>query len=195
MRKSSKSLNKRHMIAVLKPQGNFHDRVQAVGPEHFGIIAVDPAKRRSTVMATDFYGTILVKPFTVTQSRPSLELMVESLREQLARREIGDLVVAIERTGRYHHPVRDAFRHAGYEVRLVHPFATSRLRQPADPGNETDETDLVAIGRAATTGWALCDEPLPEQWARFLLLARHRRDLVEKAARLKVQIKEHLDAV
>jgi hypothetical protein len=102
MRKSSTNPRKRRVIAILKPRGNFHDRVQAVGPEHFGIIPLDPAKRRSAVMASDFYGTILVKPFAVTQSRPSLQLMVENLRDQLAHREIKDVIVAIERTGRYH---------------------------------------------------------------------------------------------
>ena len=30
-----------------KPHGLLAPRVQAVGPEHFGIVAVDPAKARS----------------------------------------------------------------------------------------------------------------------------------------------------
>ncbi len=31
---------------VQKPRGTFHPRVQEVGPEHFGIVAVDCAKAR-----------------------------------------------------------------------------------------------------------------------------------------------------
>ena len=33
-----------------KPNGQVQDRVQAVGPEHFGVVAVDCAKRRSKWM-------------------------------------------------------------------------------------------------------------------------------------------------
>src|SRR5690348_2967182 len=43
-----------------KPQGLLAPRVQAVGPEHFGIVAVDPAKARSYWMLADFYGRILI---------------------------------------------------------------------------------------------------------------------------------------
>jgi transposase len=102
--------------------------------------------------------------------------------------------VAIERTGRYHHVVRRAFAAAGFETRIVHPFATSRLRQPSDPGYKTDDTDLVAIHRAAVNGFALVEHGLDEAWTTFQLLIRHRRDLVRKAAALQAQIREHLDA-
>jgi len=33
-----------------KPTGQIQERVQAVGPEHFGIVSVDCAKRRSKWM-------------------------------------------------------------------------------------------------------------------------------------------------
>jgi hypothetical protein len=38
---------RRRPDAVQKPRGTFHPRVQQVGPEHFGIVAVDCAKARS----------------------------------------------------------------------------------------------------------------------------------------------------
>ena len=62
-----------------------------------------------------------------------------------------------QRTGRYHQPQR-AFA-AGFETRIVHPFATKQYRQPVDPGNKTDDTDLAAIHRATVTGFALLESP------------------------------------
>jgi transposase len=56
-----------------------------------------------------------------------------------------DLIVAVERTGNYHLPVKRVFAAAGFETRIVHPFATKQFRQPANPGNKTDETDLAAF--------------------------------------------------
>ncbi len=45
-----------------KPNGQIQERVQAVGPEHFGIVAVDCAKRRSKWMLCNFYGKVLIEP-------------------------------------------------------------------------------------------------------------------------------------
>ena len=185
---------RRRPDAVQKPRGTFHPRVQKVGPEHFGIVAVDCAKARSKWMLADFYGTILVPPTTVAHNRPAFDDALQQLRQAVRDHDLRDLLVAIERTGRYHHAPRRAFAAAGFETRIVHPFATSRLRQPADPGTKTDDTDLVAIHRAAVHGFALVEQELDEDWTTFRLLARHRRDLVRKAAALRTQIREHLDA-
>jgi transposase len=179
---------------VQKPSGTFHPRVQKVGPEHFGIVAVDCAKARFKWMLTDFYGNVLVPPTTTQHERADLDQAIALVRRAAHDHDLKDLLVAIERTGRYHHTPRRAFGDAGFETRIVHPFATSRLRQPADPGNKTDDTDLAAIQRAAVNGFALVEQTLDEQWTTFRLLIRHRRDLVEKAAALHAQIREHLDA-
>ena len=72
------------------------------------------------------------------------------------------MIVVVERTGRYHGPIQRAFAKAGFEVRIVHPFTTKQFRQPADPGNKTDDTDLSAIHRAAVNGFGLLEhEPDP----------------------------------
>jgi transposase len=179
---------------VQKPRGAFHPRVQAVGPEHFGIVAVDCAKARSKWMLADFYGTILVPPAVVEHNRAALAEAIDQLRQAIREHDLQDVIVAVERTGRYHHTPRRAFATAGFETRVVHPFATKQLRQPADPGYKTDDTDLPAIHRAAVNGFALIDQALDESWTTFRLLIRHRRSLVEKAAALRTQIREHLDA-
>ena len=180
--------------AVHKPRGNFHPRVQAAGPEHFGIVCVDCAKARSKWKLADFYGRILVPPTVVEHNRPAFDAAIAQLRQAIRDHDLKDVLVAIERTGRYHHAPRRAFAAAGFETRIVHPFATKTLRQPADPGNKTDDTDLDAIHRAAVNGFALVEHVLDESWSSFRLLVRHRRDLVQKAAALRTQIREHLDA-
>jgi transposase len=45
----------RRTASVVKPSGSIHPRVQKVGPEHFGIVAVDCAKARSKWMLTYLY--------------------------------------------------------------------------------------------------------------------------------------------
>ena len=110
----------------------------------------------------------------------------------MTRHGIKDLIVVIERTGRYHGPIQRAFANAGFEVRILHPYTTKQFRQPADPGNKTDDTDLSAIHRAAVNGFGLLEHEPDPIFVRLQLLARHRRRLVQKNVMLRQQMLEHL---
>jgi transposase len=171
-----------------------HPRVQQVGPEHFGIVCFDCAKVRSKFLLADFYGRVLIPPTEVTHCRPDLDVAVAQVRHAFAQHQLRDGLVAIERTGRYHRVVQRAFAAAGFETRILHPFVTKHYRQPVDPGNKTDDTDLTAIHRATVTGCALLEASRDEAWTTLQLVIRHRRDLVRKGAALNCQIREHLEA-
>ena len=73
-RAASKRPRRSHEIH--KPTGTLHPRVQAVGPEHFGIVCVDCAKARSKWMLADFYGQVLDPPTVVEHTRAGLEAAV-----------------------------------------------------------------------------------------------------------------------
>jgi transposase len=168
--------------------------VQLVGPEHFGIVCFDCAKARSKFLLADFYGRVLILPTPVAHTRPGLDTAVAQVRQAFATHELRDGLVAIERTGRYHRLVQRAFAAAGFETRILHPFVTKQYRQPIDPGNKTDDTDLAALHRATVTGCALLEATRDEAWTTLQLVIRHRRDLVGKGAALNCQIRDHLEA-
>jgi transposase len=193
-RSPSKNRHPSQPHAVHEPRGVIHPRVQAVGPEHFGLVCVDCAKARSRMMLADFYGRVLLEPTTVEHNRSDFETAVTSVRAAMARHRIRDVIVVVERTGRYHGPVLRAFRQAGFEVRIVHPYATKQYRLPADPGNKTDDTDLSAIHRAAVNGFGLLESEPDPVYAQLQLLARHRRTLVHKRVILHQQMLEHLQS-
>jgi transposase len=181
-------------FVLQKPNGQLTQRVKAVRPEHFGILCFDCAKERSRYFLADFYGTVLLEPTTLTHSRDDLQAAVARFRQAIAEHGLADKIVAIERTGEYHRPVQRAFRAAGFETRIVHPYTTKQYRQPADPDNKTDDTDLAAIFRAAMQGFGLCEAAWPESYVTVQILRRHRRDLVDKNTILKCQILEKLHA-
>src|SRR6266851_4626477 len=185
---------RRFYHSVAKPSGLLHPRVQQVGPEHFGIVCFDCAKVRSKFLLADFYGRVLIPTTTVTHNRPDLDAAVAQVRQAFADHQLHDGLVAIERTGRYHRLVQRAFAAAGFETRIVHPFVTKQYRQPVDPGNKTDDTDLAALHRATVTGCALLEATRDEALTTLQLLVRHRRDLVCKGAALNCQIRDHLEA-
>jgi hypothetical protein len=155
-----------------KPQGIIQPRMQAVGPERFGIVAVDCAKPRSKWMLCDFYGRVLIPPTIVEHGRAQLQLATVQLREACQAHGLKDHLVAVEMTGTYHRPIQRAFRQAGSETRLVHPFATRHYRQPASPDTKTDDKDLEAIFRAAVNGFGLLEPPPDETYQRLQILGR-----------------------
>lgn len=140
----------------------------------------------------DYFGNLLIEPQTLQHRGVSFKLAVELIREAQQKHDIQDTIVVVERTGNYHLPPKRAFASAGFETRVVHPFATKQYRMPADPGNKTDETDLHAQHRAAVAGFGLCELELESPYRELQLRARHRRNLVEKAAAMACQIREHL---
>src|SRR6266404_5092058 len=187
-------VSRRPTLSVAKPNGVLHPRVQAVGPEHFGIVCFDCAKARSKFLLANFYGHVLIPPTVVAHDRQGLDEAVARVRQAMAAHDLRDGLVAIERTGRYHRIVQRSFAAAGFETRILHPFVTKQYRQPVDPGNKTDDTDLMALYRATVTGCALLEATRDEAWTTLQLLVRQRRDLVRKGAALNCQIRDHLEA-
>ena len=155
--RSRKRRQPRFSVFIQKPQGVVHPRVQRVGPEHFGVVCVDCAKARFKWMLCDFYGNVLVPPTTVAHNRVELDAAVVQLQSACVHHDVRDFVVAVERTGRYHHVPRNTFARACADVRTVHPFTTKQFRQPSDPDVKTDDIDLAAIHRAAVNGFALVE--------------------------------------
>lgn len=176
-------------------KGGLGGRIEAVGPKHFGIVAVDCAKHSSRWRFADFYGRCLFPPTHLAHRGVDFEAASQTIKDVAHEHKIADLIVAIERTGRYHLVVKRAFVKAGWEVRVVDPLATHQFRKPVHAGNKTDDTDLEAIHDAAAHGLGLVPIVLPPEFSQLQDWSRHRRDLVEKVSRLRCQIREHLHAL
>ena len=191
--KSQKRKRSKRRQTLQKASGVIAPRVKKVGGDKFAIVCVDPAKARSEWMMADYYGNLLIEPNTVEHQSAPLQHAIANIKQSQLQHHIQDMIVTIERTGNYHLPVQRAFKRAGMEVRIVHPFATKQYRLPADAGNKTDATDLFAQHRAAVAGFGLCELPLPITYQRLQLRVRHRRVLVEKSSALACQIREYLN--
>jgi transposase len=167
--------------------------VQAVSPEHFGIIAVDCAKARSKWMLTDFYGRVLHPPTVVEHHRTAFDEALAVVKRAVAVHDLKDVVVAVERTGRYHQSILHVFAAAGYDTRVVHPSISCYFREAANYDNKTDDTDLEGIYRAAVNGFGLQEQPWDAMYSALQFWTRCRRDLVEKTTLLRCQILEYLN--
>lgn len=192
--RSRKPVHKARKYLIQKPTGSVAPRVQAVGPEHFGVLCFDCAKVRSKFMLANFYSTVLLPPQEVPHTRGHLQNVIDRVRQAMIDHQLRDLIVAIERTGEYHRPVQRAWQRAGFDTRLVHPFTSKQFRLPADV-DKTDDTDLGGIFRAAVNGFGLIEPVLPDDYQQLQMIIRHRRDLVQKMTALCCQIRECLHAL
>jgi transposase len=177
---------------VQKASGVIGPRVKQVGGEKFAIVCVDPAKHRSDWMMADYFGNLLIEQQTLEHQAAFFKQAVAQIREAQQQHDIQDTIVVVERTGNYHLAPKRAFAKAGFETRVLHPFATKQYRMPADPGNKTDGNDLNAQHRAAVAGFGLAEAELESPYRELQLRARHRRNLVEQTSALACQIREHL---
>ena len=191
-RQSNSKSKQRNRLYLQKPRGVISPRVKQVGGEKFAIVCVDPAKHRSEWMMADYFGNLLIQQQTLEHQAAFFQLAMAQIREAQQRHDIQDTIVVVERTGNYHLAPKRAFANAGFETRVVHPFATKQYRMPADPGNKTDGNDLHAQHRAAVAGFGLCEAELESPYRELQLKIRHRRNLVEQSASLACQIREHL---
>jgi len=153
MRRRKKTRRRGKGLCFKQPRHSLTKRVEKVGGDKFGILAVDCAKARFQVMLANFYGRVLMGPVEVENTAPALDALVARVRRECEAHGLKDLVVGLERTGRYHRPVRNVLR-PHWSVKMVHPLATKRMRVLADPGNKTDATDLLGIMRAIIAGYA-----------------------------------------
>src|SRR2546423_12161700 len=102
---SSRPRAPRAGFVLQKPSGQLTPRVQAAGPDHFGLVCFDCAKARSRYFLADFYGRVLLPPTTLTHSKGDFHAAIDRVRAAVAQHALSDMVVAIERTGEYHRPV------------------------------------------------------------------------------------------
>ncbi len=177
-----------------KIDNSLRQRVRKIGGDKFGVLVVDSSKKNAEVWFTDFYGEPMwneSRTFPIT--RGHLSEMVNVVAGTCREHGLKDLVVGIEQTGRYHHPIKRALEKR-WEVKTIHPFVTKQLRQPASPGVKTDGVDLEAMTRAVISGYGDDPRPFPSVYVKWQLINRAREDCVDRRRRLKQQCQERLHA-
>jgi hypothetical protein len=93
----TKQRTRRHRSApqpatLHKPRGYFHQRVEKVGPAHFGIACIDCHKDYSQWMLTDFFGTFLISPRRLDHNRHALDEALAALRHAVRKHHLKDLL-------------------------------------------------------------------------------------------------------
>jgi hypothetical protein len=104
-----------------------------------------------------------------------------------------DLAAAVEMSGSHYETVKRVLsKH--WTVRMIHPFTTKQLRQPASPGVKTDDADLDAMTRAMISGYSYEEAELPPFYEEWRMFCRNRIDYVEERVQIMQRCMERIEA-
>ena len=92
-------------VHVHKADGSYLQRVKQAGPKRSAFLVVDPAKKRHRVLLANWYSEPLMETLTIENTKQGLERLVAIVKAECEEHKIKELVVGVERTGRYYKPV------------------------------------------------------------------------------------------
>ena len=194
MRKNKRKSKNRKIICQNKATRTLRQQVRQIGGDKFGLFVVDSSKNNFCVKLSDFYGEPLWEPAPIPNTKGHLEALPFTLLNQMKENQLQELAVGIETTGRLHQPIKRILEKR-WPIKMIHPFTTKQLRQPASFGIKTDEVDLDAMTRAMISGYGSEDYPRPIAYQKWQCLNRAREDLVKKRSETKTQCQEHIQAL
>lgn len=194
MRNYKRKSKKSRKFCQNKATNKLRQKVRQIGGDKFGLLVVDSSKNNFAVKLADFYGEPLWEPDPIPNTKGRLEELPFKIRHQMKENQLQELAVGIEITGRLHQPVKRILEKI-WPVKMIHPFTTKQLRQPASFGVKTDDVDLDAMIRAMISGYGRDDCPLPISYQKWQCLNRAREDLVKKRSEIKTQCQEHIQAL
>lgn len=157
------------------------------------MIGVDAAKRKHVACLCGPSHKILIRAYTVSNSRLGFEQFREVILKAKRAYGLRDVVIGLESTGFYQRPLEEFLYASGFQVVSVSNLASARNRQTIELSWEkTDPKDAVAIADLILQGKFLyhaCRDDLRETVRRLL---RHRRRLMRERVRCLTRIRNNI---
>jgi len=151
-------------------------------------VGIDVSKGKSTVVAMQPFGTVVIPPFEVKHTSEELSRLAERLGSL-----DGEIRVVMEATGNYHGPVAFVLAEAGIYVSvvnalLVHDYGNNRLRRV-----KTDRKDAIKLANYGLVHWLTLPRYAPEEKTRLLLRSCFRQ--YQQYAKIQTILKNNLIAL
>ncbi|MGH2688279.1 MAG: IS110 family transposase [Actinomycetota bacterium] len=177
-------------------QEEFVRQLRGKDPDRLLAVPIDVGKHSAAALVCDFWGGLVVEPFTFSLDEPGFNVFRAAVAEAEAERDAQLVRVGLEQAGHYHRTLEAKLRSDGLEVVVFNPsqVAGNRAQDPLRT-LKSDVRDLGAMAELLIRrrGWLSkeLDVHLVEQRA----LAAHRRRKRRARAVLKAQIQSTLDLV
>jgi transposase len=177
-------------------QERFVDRTWRVDRDRLLAVPIDVGKHEAAALVCDFWGEIVVPPFTFSLTERGFEEFSVALAGGEAQREAAWVRVGLEEAGHYHRVLLGRLRAEGLEVAVLNPAQVKENRaQDLLRSLKSDARDLGAMAELLIRGKGRPAGHADEVMATQAALAAHRRRTVKGRTALKNQVHASLDLV
>jgi transposase len=174
----------------------FVERVRGVDPERLLAVPIDVGKRTAAAVVCDFFGQIVVAPFTFALDERGFGAFARAVAAAEYERHASWTRVGLEQAGHYHRVLLAKLVDHGFDVVLVNPAQVKENRaQDLLRSLKSDARDLGAMAELLIRGKGRPAGALDEDIAAQAALAAHRSRKVKARTALKNQIHQGLDLV
>lgn len=177
-------------------QERFVERIRGVDPARLLAVPIDVGKASAAAMVCDFWGEVVMPPFTFPLTEPGVQVFTSAVAKAEALRDAAWVRAGLEQAGHYHRTLLVRLEHAGIEVALLNPAQVKENRnQSLLRSLKSDATDLGAMAELLVRGKGRPAAPLDEAMATQAALVAHRARKVKARSAVKNHIHASLDLV
>ncbi len=173
----------------------FTNEVRNLDKNKILIVPIEVAKEPHKTLVANYYGDILLQPFSFSNNKVGVELFNSSIMQVAKRIQAQRILIGLEPTGSYYENLYFSLVGMGYNVLLVNPYSVSLERRKNLNWCKTDEIDLCAIGQVLINNKATETKIHSGLWYSFKQVARLYRAEVRRRASIKNKIRTCMDRI
>jgi transposase len=124
----------------------FAERVRGVEPGRLLAVPIDVGKASAAALVCDFWGEVVIAPFTFPLTEPGVEALRAAVARAEAERDAAWVRAGLEQARHYHRTLLARLVDVGVEVALLNPSQVKENRdQSLLRSLNSDATDLGAM--------------------------------------------------
>jgi len=157
------------------------------------IVPIDISKKLHRALVANYFGDILVEPFSFENTLEGVKQLEERIEEAKQQASARKIFVAMEATGHYGENLSEHLCGRGYVVLAVNPYAVKLKRDGSLTWCKTDDIDLGAIGSLVLDNVVSEGARVRGVYYNLRLAVRARRKAATTMGRLKTEVRCLMD--
>src|SRR4051812_3576016 len=132
---------------------SFVERIRDVQREQLLAVPIDVGKHTAAALVCDFFGEVVVAPFTFRLDGEGLEIFARAVATAEDRRQANWTRIGLEQAGHYHQVLLARLLDRGFDVALLNPAQVKENRaQDLLRSLKSDARDLGAMAELLIRG-------------------------------------------
>lgn len=182
------------LINIKKDKGlKFRQMLKDFSLDELLFAPIDVAKFKHDASFVNYYGDVVLPPFSFPNTREGVKLYLSKLAEAKEKTKAKKIILGLESTGHYHENLQIALENRGLEVILINPFEVWQERDCRS--RKTDELDLGTIANVLIHNKGSVTKLKRDLQYQLTRATRTRRKFVQQQATAKVIIRGLVDRI